>query len=182
MSDGLPQLVMHRPHLDDLPQPIPPTGYQLRCFEDGDEAGWCEVMELAFEWDPGQANFEAMMRSESAYSPERIRLVWTMQGQVVGTASCWSAARFGDDHRSLHYVATHPEHRKRRLGFRVSLAAMQHAVDEGARAMVLLTDDFRDAAIRTYVRMGFVPLNTHHSHPERWRLIQGRLGPRGSDD
>ena len=86
MSDGLPQLVMHRPHLDDLPQPIPPTGYQLRCFEDGDEAGWCEVMELAFEWDPGQANFEAMMRSDSAYSPERIRLVLTMQRQVVGTS------------------------------------------------------------------------------------------------
>lgn len=176
MSEGLPQLVMHRPHLDDLPPLILPTGYQLRWFEDGDEAGWCEVTELAFEWDSGQADFETMMRSDSAYSPDRIKVVLTTQGQIVATASCWSAARFREDHRSLHYVATHPEHRKRRLGLQVSLAAMHRAVDEGASAMVLLTDDFRDAAIKIYVRLGFVPLNTHKSHPERWRLIQGRLG------
>lgn len=175
VSEALPQLVMRRPYLNDLPEPVLPPGYQLRCFEEGDEVGWNDLMKLAFEWDPGQADFETMMRSNSAYAPQRVKIV-TTQGQIVATASCWSAARFDDDHRSLHYVATHPDHRSRRLGFQVSLAAMHHAVSEGAHFMVLLTDDFRDAAIKTYVRMGFVPLNTHRSHPERWRLIQGRLG------
>lgn len=176
MSEGLPQLVMRRPHLDDLPEPILPPGYQLRCFEEGDQVGWSELIELAFEWESGQADFETMMRSHSAYAPERIKVVVTPQGQIVATASCWSAARFDDDHRSLHYVASHPDHRGGRLGFLVSLAAMHHAVAEGARAMVLLTDDFRDTAIKTYLRMGFVQLCTHRSHLERWRLIQGRLG------
>jgi len=182
--EGLPQLVMRRPNLDGLPQLLLPTGYQLRCFQDGgqeggqegDQEGWNEVMELAFEWEPGQADFETMMLSDSAYTPERVKVAVTAQGQVVATASCWPAARFDDDHRTLHYVATHPDHRGQRLGFQVSLAAMYQAAAEGGRSMVLLTDDFRDAAIKTYLRMDFVPLCMHMSHAPRWRLIQARLG------
>ena len=140
------------------------------------------MRELAFEWEPGQANFETMMVSDPAYTPERVKVVVTAQGQVVATASCWPADRFGDDHRTLHYVATHPDHRGQRLGLQVSLAAMHQAVAEGGRSMVLLTDDFRDAAIKTYLRMDFVPLCTHTSHAQRWRLIQGRLGTSVSVD
>jgi mycothiol synthase len=176
MSQALPQLVMRRSRLDDLPEAVPPPGYQIRSFEESDESGWNEVLWLAFEWEPGQGDFETIMRSHSAYDPERVKVVVTEQGQVVATASCWSAAKFDDDHRMLHYVAVHPEHRGHRLGHIVSLAAMHHAVAEGAHSMALLTDDFRDAAIKTYLRMGFVPLVTHRSHPERWRLIEGRLG------
>ncbi len=176
MSEGLPQLVMRRPRLDDLPEPAPPPGYEIRDFKEGDQEGWNEVMELAFEWEPGQADFETMMRSDSAYQPGRVKVVVTPQGRVVATASCWSVVKLDDDHRSLHYVATHPDHRGRRLGHLVSLAAMHQAVAEGGRSMELLTDDFRDAAIKTYLRMGFVPVYSHQSHSERWSLIQRRLG------
>ena len=61
MSPGLPQLVMRRSRLDDLPEPIPPPGYAVRSFEEGDQAGWNETMDLAFEWEPGHADFEKMM-------------------------------------------------------------------------------------------------------------------------
>ena len=182
MSEALPQLVMRRRRLDDLPEAVPPPGYQIRSFKESDVSGWNEVLRLAFEWGPGHEDFETIMRSDAAYDPGRVKVVVTEQGQVVATASCWYRERFGDDNRMLHYVAVHPEHRGQRLGHIVSLAAMHHAVAEGAHSMALLTDDFRDAAIKTYLRMGFVPEYTHRSHSERWRLIRGRLGWSASID
>ena len=175
MSPGLPQLVMRRPRLDDLPDAVPPPGYAVRCFEEGDQAGWSEAMERAFEWEPGQADFEVMMRSDSAYAPERVKMVVAASGQVAATASCWPAPAHGDHCRTLHWVATHPDHGGRRLGCLVSLAALHHAAAEGCRAMALLTDDYRDGALKTYLRMGFVPVLTHRSHADRWRLILKRL-------
>lgn len=180
VSEGLPQLVMRRPRLDDLTEAVTPPGYEIRSFIEGDQSGWDEVLALAFDWEPGQADFETVMRSDAAFTPERVKVVVTAQGQVVATASCWPVPKFDDDHRSLHYVAVHPDHQGLRLGYQISLAAMHQAVAEGGQSMVLLTDDFRDAAIKTYLRMGFVPVHAHRSHSERWRLIQGRLGRRAS--
>ena len=175
MSPGLPQLIMCRPSLEGLPALAVPAGYEVRGFRDGDERGWETAMDLAFEWDPGHASFERLMRSEPEYAPERVKVAVSEARAVAATASCWRDQRFGADTRMLHWVATHPEHGGLRLGYQVSLAAMHRAVEEGGRAMALLTDDFRTGALKTYLRMGFAPVCTHSSHAERWRLILRRL-------
>ena len=179
MAGNLPQLLMRRPALQGLPPPQVPDGYVLRPFRDGDEAGWGQVMDRAFEWEPGHADFSRLMRADEVFAPERVKLVLAVSGQVVATASCWPVARYGPRNRMLHWVATHPDHAGRGLGFQVSLAALHHAAGEGCRTMTLLTDDFRTAALKTYLHMGFEPLCTHSSHPERWRLILRRLGRPG---
>ena len=95
---------------------------------------------------------------------------------LAATASSWVDARFGADNSTLHYVGTHPEHVGKRLGFEVSLAALQQADSERRAAATLLTDDVRIAAIKTYLRLGFVPVLSHESHADRWRAILKKLG------
>jgi len=179
VAEHLPQLLMRRPTLDGLADPVPPDGYALRPFRDGDEPGWCRVMDLAFEWEPGKADFDELMRGDACYAPDRVKLAVAADGTVAATASCWIAPQYGADVRMLHWVATHPDHAGRRLGYQVSLAVLHHARAEGCAAAMLLTDDFRTAALKTYLTMGFEPVCTHTSHPERWRLILGRLGRPG---
>lgn len=179
MAEHLPQLLMRRPTLDGLETPTPPPGYELRPFRPGDETTWCRVMDLAFEWEPGKASFDDLMRSDRNYADDRVKLavstLGASAGAVVATASCWVVPKYGPQARMLHWVATHPDHGGRGLGYQVSLLALHHALGEGCSQAFLLSDDFRTAALKTYLRMGFEPVCTHTSHAERWRLILRRL-------
>lgn len=179
MAENLPQLLMRRPELTDLPALAVPEGFVLRHFCDGDQPGWNRVMDLAFDRKPGRTDFEREMVADSVYAPERVKLILTAAGQVVATASAWESAKHGLEHGMLHWVATHPEYAGRRLGYWVSVAALYHSAQEGRRAALLLTDDFRTGALKTYLRLGFHPLCTHQSHPDRWGLILNRLGMPG---
>ena len=57
------------------------------------------------------------------------------------------------------------------------MAAITSALSLPRRPVWLFTDDYRDAAIRLYLRTGFVPDLHHPSHESRWRRIFARLGP-----
>lgn len=166
---GLPQLVMRRPHLRRLPEPQMAVGYRARDARREEGADWGRVLAAAFDRDPASFDFERMMVRDSAYRPERIKVVVDDADTVVATASCWVDARFGSDNAVLHWVGTDPAHAGKRLGYEVSLAALQQAQRENRGACLLLTDDERTAAIRTYLRLGFVPVLTHASHAGRWR-------------
>ncbi len=169
MSPSLPQLVMRRPHLRRLPQAAIAPGYQVRDFRNGDETSWNQVLAAAFERDLSEFDFDRMMRRDPAFLPQRVQVVVTSDEVVVATASSWVTERAGVDHSVLHWVGTHPEHVGLRLGYEVSLAALQQAQSERRAAVWLLTDDHRVAAIKTYLRLGFVPVLTDESHAARWR-------------
>jgi len=179
MAENLPQLLMRRPDLTGLPPLGVPEGFSLRSFRDGDQAGWNRVMDLAFEREPGHSDYDQEMAADPVYLPERVKLAVTDAGDVVATASAWESARHGLEHGMLHWVAVHPEYAGQRLGLWVSVAALQYSAREGRRAGLLLTDDFRTGALKTYLRLGFHPLCNHQSHPDRWRLILSRLGMSG---
>lgn len=175
-AQKLPQLIMLRPHLEDLPAIDLPPGYELRHFRTGDEQGWNALMAAAFERDPGYFDFAKMMAPDPAFAPERVKLVCAAGGELVATASAWHAEKYGSQRGILHWVATHPVHRGKRLGHWVSVAAMHQARSEGRSSMHLLTDDHRLAALSTYLRLGFRPELTHPSHPARWQRALEQLG------
>lgn len=166
-----PQLIMRRPHVRDLPAPAVPTGYELRSFQPGDEAGWNRLMDIAFERTPGQSDFAREMAADAPYRPERVKLILDDQGTVVATASSWLQEKFGPEAGTLHWVATDPAHGGKGLGTSVSVAAMHQGASEGRTHLMLLTDDFRIAALKTYLRLDFRPVIAHRSHPRRWRKI-----------
>jgi hypothetical protein len=60
-------------------------------------------------------------------------------------------------------------------------AALASALALPPRPVWLFTDDHRDAAIRLYLRVGFVPDPHDPSHPQRWRVVYRRLGIEGPD-
>ncbi|MBT4100527.1 MAG: hypothetical protein HOM68_05150 [Gemmatimonadetes bacterium] len=176
MSTAGPQLVMRRPHLRRLPEADLVAGYTIRDFQAGDEEGWAELLAAAFERELAQFDFHRMMASDPAFQPSRVKFVVAPDESLAASASSWLSARFGLDNSTLHWVGTAPAHKGKRLGYEVSLAALKQAFSERRAAAYLLTDDERIAAIKTYLRLGFVPVLTDPSHARRWRTVLEGIG------
>ena len=173
--NDLPQIMMKRPDLEDLPEIELPGGFECRHYRDGDEDGWNRLMDEVFEREKGKSDFEKEMIAGKAFRPERVWFIETDGPEIVATASAWYVPRYGPETGVLHWVAVRPDSRGRRLGRAVSLAAMHQAAREGRTCMVLSTDDYRAPAAKTYLRLGFRPLLRHESHAERWRRILAQL-------
>lgn len=169
------QLLMHRANLNHLPVLELPPGYTLRDFTDADEPAWNALQDLAYGCKPGHNDFTKLMRSDPEFRPERVKLI-VCGGAAVATASAWHRPVFGAHVGYVHWVGSHPEHRGKKLGHWVTVAAMELMRGEGRTQVVLHTDDFRLAAIKVYLALGFVPVLDDESHRTRWPAILEQLG------
>ena len=76
---------------------------------------------------------------------------------------------------NLGWLVAHPQHAGRSLGRTVSAAVTARLIDAGYRAIYLETHDFRVAAIRIYLSMGWVPLLYLPEMAERWLAVCEQL-------
>jgi mycothiol synthase len=162
--------------LSDLPPLRVPAGYALRHFEPGDAAAWAALMARNGElggWNLAKAEpyFAADGRMPLAGA-----FFITAGGMPVATAQLHlkpdgSYAPIPE----LGWVAVDPAHQGHGLGAVASLAVMHYAASLGHGAIFLLTDDWRLAAIRTYLELGFELWLTDASHADRWRKVHDGL-------
>ena len=69
------------------------------------------------------------------------------------------------------WLAADPSHSGRGLGYCVSAAVTNRLLKAGYKRIYLETHDFRKAAIKIYLRMGWVPLLYNPKMYDRWKLI-----------
>ncbi len=76
----------------------------------------------------------------------------------------------------IHMVSCDPNFRGRGLGHLLSTLAVDVLKREGMESAHLTTDDWRLAAIKTYLKAGFVPeLESEPDYKERWDNIYREL-------
>ena len=173
------QLVMRRPHLDDLPQLAPlPGGYVLRPYDAKcDRPSLIATLTESFHefWD------EARLARELTASPD-VHTVYVIShaGRVVGTAaSRFVPARFPDT-GYVHWVGVASEHLRQGLAAALLARVLGEFRERGYPAAVLETDDFRIPAIRAYLKFGFLPVYDVRGddHRLRWsRVLAGVVAP-----
>lgn len=167
------QLRMEKIGLSDIPDIVLPAGYSLRNFRIGDEAALARIYcDSRLDKNTVEA-VRADILGDPCFRPERVFIV-EFEGVAVGSASAWLA----EDEPGvgyLHMVGVLNEHRGKRLGAALTCAALRYTRDEGLAAQRLLTDDWREAAIRLYLDLGYDPLVFDRSHPMRWEAIARRL-------
>jgi mycothiol synthase len=164
---------MRRPYLDELPDapPLPP-GYAVRPYEPADLAGLAEMLTAAYgvRWD------EARVRRDLAEAPDVERIYLAVHdGTPVATASARLVPQRFPGSGYVHFVGTAPEHRGKGLATLVTLRVLHHFREAGLRDAVLETDDFRLPALRTYLRLGFVPEYREPEQQRRWARLLPRL-------
>jgi mycothiol synthase len=167
-----PQLQMRRDDLAGLPPLTTPVGLTIRRAAEDDAAGIALCLATAFgiPWDATRVHNELLHHAEVLAT-----FVAVCDGTVVATASAAHQPALYGDAGVLHWVAALPGQGGKGLGGLVSLAALHHCAGCGLVAAMLLTDDARVPAIRTYRKLGFRPFYSHRSHPARWQAILATL-------
>jgi mycothiol synthase len=79
----------------------------------------------------------------------------------------------------VHYVGARVSERGQRLGEVVTRRVLVHFAAAGLDQAVLETDDFRLPAVRTYLRLGFVPEPRTPGDARRWSKVLRNLARTG---
>jgi mycothiol synthase len=171
-QEQVPQLLMRRPHLDDLPPVALPAGYELRAAGDADAGALATTLASAVgpEWTTER------VRAALLDAPDvDTTLVATSGGAPVGTASARLDLERFPGSGYLHWVGVHAAHQGQRLGHALSLAVLHRFRELGCRDAVLETDPPRLPAIRTYLRLGFRPEPVVPAHEALWPAILAEI-------
>lgn len=150
------QLQMLRDDLENLPPLSLPDGYALRTWLPGDEQAWADIMNtgIGSDWTAGSVREKLCDRPQ--FIPDAVFFV-TCAGQPVGSATAWRWPEDDYQRGYVHMVCVAPEHRGRNLGYLVTLATLHWFKAHGRSSARLETDDWRLAAVRSYLRLGFHP-------------------------
>ncbi len=155
----------------DAPLPVQlPTGYLLRTYQPGDESRFFQVMELA-GW-PGWDARKLQPWYERTVAEGWFMVVHHATGEMVATAMALrDQSEFGRQGGEIGWVACAPEHRGKGLGLAISAAATTRLIAEGYRHIHLYTEDWRFAALKVYLQLGYIPLLHAPDMAERWRAV-----------
>jgi glycosyltransferase involved in cell wall biosynthesis/ribosomal protein S18 acetylase RimI-like enzyme len=167
------QLRMRRSLLSGLAPLELAAGFSIRPATESDLAAWAELMNGPMGyWDEGRARRE--LWGDQDVLEGGVQLLLDPRKQLVGSAT---AKRSGTDPSAgyLHMVFVAPELRGRGLGRAISLAALHRLINAGVDTAILETDDWRLAAIRTYLKLGFEPDLAADGHDARWRRARRLL-------
>ena len=176
-DESRPQLQMvwpeHRLNAPPVVRLAP--GYSLRTFRPGDEPRFFKLMELA-GW-PGWDN-ERLKPSLSRILPDGwFMAVHEASGEIVATAmALHNYSGLHPFRGDIGWLAGDPAHAGHGLGSAVSAAATARLIAAGYRDVRLGTEDFRLAAIKVYLKLGYMPVLCPAEMTERWKAICAALG------
>lgn len=157
-----------------IPEWTPPGGYALRGYQPGDEVQWSELLLLR---EFGEWTVERLLEAGLA-QPERregSRLIVYNGEQIV--AGAMASQRSAEPPvGALDFIVAHPDHSGKELGYGVCAAVMRYLVERGYPKIVLSTDGWRLPAIKTYLKLGFLPDLCREDMPGRWREACAKIG------
>jgi len=168
------QLVWPAHRLDQLPASRVAEGYDLRTYRPGDEVEFFGLMDRAgFKgWNPDTFHPWLMRILPDGF----FFLVDTCTGTMAATAmACHNPTPLHPFGGTLSCVAADPVHQGRGLGHAVSAAATCRLLRAGYRDIYMETDDWRLAALKTYLKMGWVPFLFEEDMPNRWKAACAKL-------
>ena len=179
------QLKMLRPSAPVTPRPLP-EGYRYGSYDRTEEqlTQWLDMNlkgQLLPETPPESGNwrdwFKVTVLDYTDLNPdEDIIYVYAPDGQMVATIC---AVKHGTDQGYIHMVATHPDSRGKGIGHAMLAYALEKLEARGCTYSVLTTDDFRLAAIKTYLDAGFRPVlweDAESDQRARWDAVIAQLG------
>lgn len=145
----------------------------MRTHRPKDEPRFFHLMELA-GW-PGW--------NEGVLQPWLPRILpkgWFMaiheeSGEIVASAMALHSDAYPSG-GELGWLAGDPAHTGKGLGLAVSAAVIARFIEEGLRDIHLYTEDYRLAALKIYLKLGFVPFLYTPEMPKLWRTICHQLG------
>ena len=172
----MPQLKMiFNAETTPLPELTVAPGFSLRTIADSELDPYNELRaSVGFPvWDPEQlSKFRSKVLPDSMFL-----IVDNSTGRFAASATAEKTdIQAHSELGVLGWVMAHPDFQGHHLGGSVSVAAMHRLYEAGYRAFSLLTDDFRLAAVKTYLKLGWKPWLYLEEMEGRWRALAEKFG------
>lgn len=179
------QLKMLRPSAPVKNRPLP-EGYTYAPYR-GTESELTEWLDMCFrgqllpEKPPESGEYRDWFRvtvlDYADLNPaEDIIFVLDRDGRAVASIC---AVKHGEDQGYIHMVAAHPDSRGKGIGHAMLSHALEKLEARSCTYAILTTDDFRLAAIKTYLDAGFRPVlpeDPESDQRARWDAVIAALG------
>ncbi|MGQ9632492.1 MAG: GNAT family N-acetyltransferase [bacterium] len=172
---GQLQMIWPKDRLNGPPSWSLPEGYTLRTYREGDAGEYIKLMRAAGFASWNESNLEDVLKK--CLPGGLFFVVHNGTGAIVATSV--AVHNPIEDHPfggELGWVAADPAHRGRGLGYVVCAAVTKRFLDAGYKDIYLRTDDFRLPAIKTYLKLGWVPFLYAPDMEGRWRAVCEKLG------
>lgn len=165
---------MRRPSLDGLPAlPNLTSRYSLRTMTPDDLPQVADLLNASFE---DESWTKERVREELCDHPDVVETWLITAGEkVITTATTFLEPQAHPGSGCVHWVATDSAFRGQSLGYIASLRVLHDFVRLGCRDAILRTDDFRLPAIKTYLKLGFLPEPEGDLQSARWEEIMSQI-------
>ena len=168
------QMLWPKDRLNTPPAWSLPEGYTLRTYREGDDEGYVRLMKLAgfTTWDSDKSQDVL----KKCLPGGLFFIVHEGTGAIVATSVAIHNPRDGHPFGGeLGWAAVEPAHRGKGLGHVVCAAVTRRFLDSGYVNIYLYTDDFRLPAVKTYLKLGWVPFLYAPDMKERWQTASREL-------
>ncbi|HIS75688.1 MAG TPA: GNAT family N-acetyltransferase [Candidatus Merdivicinus excrementipullorum] len=187
-------VLMLREHPEETLPAALPQGFSFCGWKPGMETEWAKLMartEMMESFEKGLSYFREEFLSHPEELPANMLFVRSLEGEIIGTASLWKGACFGEPRYRIHWVAVDGRYEGRGIG-KAMLARLCAQWDglHCPKPLYLATQTWSWQAISLYARFGFrpylgpQPVNWKTKRPDvpfaeenraAWELIAGKL-------
>ncbi len=168
---------LHMVYLAEYGMPAMPKvadGFTLRPYRHEDEKSYLALRVASgfTEWN-SRALFEYMQR----VLPDGCMVIADADNNIVAAATAQLYTQTLWPYNGvIGWVMSTPEVRGKGLGKAVVAAATRRLLTYGFKRAMLTTDDFRDAAVAVYLKLGWRPWMVDDDMPARWAAMYEKLG------
>ena len=146
--------------------------YLMRTYNPRDNKCFFDLMNMAGGKDWDEQHLEPWI-------PRILSEGWFLvfhqeSGRIVASCMALRSEAYSSG-CELGWLASDPAHSGKGLGLALSAAVTARMIDEGFRVIHLYTEGFRLAAIKTYLKIGYVPLLCRDKINDRWQEICKQL-------
>ncbi|HOX08894.1 MAG TPA: GNAT family N-acetyltransferase [Planctomycetota bacterium] len=169
------QMLWPAARLASPPEVLVADGYRVRALGPAEAAAHAELMRRAgfADWTAEKlAPWLLRILPDGLFGIEHLA-TGALAATAMATHNPSELHPFGGE---LGWVAGDPAHNGRGLGQAVCAAVVSRFLRAGYRRIYLKTDDWRLPAVKSYLRLGFVPFLHRPEMAERWREVCARLG------
>jgi GNAT superfamily N-acetyltransferase len=161
---------MVRPHLNSVPDALFPTGIGARPLQDCDGGLWTEIIRRSEVFGVIRDGlYEREFGFDAQAARERVYFATDAAGAAVATVGAWYGTDDFDRWGRIHWLYVLPDWQGQGLGRALLTFALHRLAELGHDRAYLTTSTGRPAAIRLYLRYGFVPDLTFEDTEETWK-------------
>lgn len=160
----------------EIPSYTLPEGYSFSLYKGKEDiTPWIECCKNGLvDDDADEKTFNRRITEHPFTVAQKDLFFLDFNGEHIGT---FTVVYHSDDEiGEIHMVGIRTDFRGKGLVKYINAEAIRLLMDRGARYIYLVTMEWREGAVKSYLNAGFLPVEYDDGMPERWQAVIEKYG------